>query len=523
MAQSYYYTEVRNTYLGRYQRVTGRTRGEAELKASLLQQRWQEQEGRARYRQAVADLKAEALAMTEDAQAAIEDHRSILQATLDVDDRVPWESLLVERPFDEPQPALEEIMVRLRVPAAKPILEALRLTSAARRIEGEQDAQSLFEDETQGYRIRNEHYLERQAAELDELRALRDCYEREESEAIEKYIALVLSRSQYPETFSGEVATAYLETEKLAVVNAEIPRIEHVPSYARYRFDAERDTIVGIELSVGQRSDLYDELVYQTVLRTIHEIFEGDYIGAVTQVCVNAFTTTTNVATGRDERVCIASCLAPRQTFEQFDLARVKSRECFKALNGLVGRRPSSAVAVQPYRSGQFGTGDAVGIDLGDRGDIADDLLTMDPFAFEQLVGALFRRLYEDEQATVEVTQQSGDGGIDVVVTDPHPIKGGKTIIQVKRYGGVIGVGYVRELYGTMMAERAAKGILVGTGHYGADAQSFVADKPITLINGDTLLELLRNHGWHYRLGDLAPAPVPHAVYATESVDGSSA
>lgn len=506
MARSYYYMEVRNNYLGRYQRVTGRTRGEAELKARLLQERWAEQETRARYRQAVADLKAEALALTEEAQADIAEHRSILAEGLAVNHRLDWDALLAERPFTEEPPSFEEMVRRLQVPQRKAILEALRLASSARRVAAEQDAQSLYEDEMAGWEIRRKRYFERQAEEINELRELRAAYERRDPDATENYLALALSQSDYPATFNGSISTSHVANEHLAVVATDVPRLDDLPRFTRYKFDPERETIIATELMEGDRAALYDEVVYQTVLRTLHEIFDCDYERAVDQACVNAFATVTSPATGRDERVCIVSCVASRENFEQFDLARVKARECFHALNGLVGRRPSSGIAVQPYRLGHMENGE--GIDLGDRGDAAEDLLTMDPFAFEQLVGALFQRLYADEHATVEVTQQSGDGGIDVIVTDPHPIKGGKTIIQVKRYSGVIGVGYVRELYGTMTAERASKGILVGTGYYGPDGRSFVADKPITLIDGDALLGLLREHGWHYRLGDMAPAPV---------------
>jgi restriction system protein len=510
MPRNYYYVEVRNSYLGKYRRVTGRTRSEAELKANQLALQWEEQEARARYRQAVADAKAEAHALTEDAQAAIEEHKSILHATLDVDDRVPWHELIADRPFLEPPPSMEEVTRRLGVPQRKPFLEALRIAPTSRRLLAEADAQTLYEDEAEGYRVRRDSYNKRVAAELDELRQLRSSYESGDADGVEKYVALVLSRSEYPETFSGAVKVSYLAAESLAIVDIEIPRIEQFPQFDRYRLDVEQQAIIGTPLSESQLSALYDDAVYQTVLRTIHEIFEGDYSETVSQACVNAMTVVTDPATGLDKDACIATCTAARDTFQTFDLARVKPRECFKALNGLVGRGPSSGVAVQPYRTIGTDSDDAVGIDLGDRGDAAaaDDLLSMDPFAFEQLVGALFRRLFESEQATVEVTQQSGDGGIDVIVNDPNPIKGGKTIIQVKRYGGVIGVGYVRELYGTMTAERAAKGILVGTGHYGADARAFVSDKPITLIDGDSLLNLLREHGWHYRLGELAPAPL---------------
>ena len=59
----------------------------------------------------------------------------------------------------------------------------------------------------------------------------------------------------------------------------------------------------------------------------------------------------------------------------------------------------------------------------------------------------------------------------------------------------VVPVSAVRDLYGTMIAEGAAKGILVTTSHYGRDSREFAKDKPITLIDGENLVHMFQKHG----------------------------
>jgi len=83
---------------------------------------------------------------------------------------------------------------------------------------------------------------------------------------------------------------------------------------------------------------------------------------------------------------------------------------------------------------------------------------------------------------------------------DPDPIRGGKYIIQAKRYTNVVGVSAVRDLYGTLMNEGAVKGILVTTANYRADSYEFAKDKPITLISGNNLLHMLQKHGYEARI-----------------------
>ena len=95
----------------------------------------------------------------------------------------------------------------------------------------------------------------------------------------------------------------------------------------------------------------------------------------------------------------------------------------------------------------------------------------------------------------LKITQASRDGGVDAVAFDPDPIRGGKIVIQAKRYTNVVGVSAVRDLYGTVMNEGATKGILVTTSNYGNDAYEFAKGKPLTLMNGANLLYLLEKHG----------------------------
>jgi restriction system protein len=84
---------------------------------------------------------------------------------------------------------------------------------------------------------------------------------------------------------------------------------------------------------------------------------------------------------------------------------------------------------------------------------------------------------------------------VDAVAFDPDPIHGGKIVIQAKRYTNTVGVGFVRELWGTVLNEGAMKGILITTADYGPDAYEFAKGKPITLMNGANLLYLLEKHG----------------------------
>ena len=112
-----------------------------------------------------------------------------------------------------------------------------------------------------------------------------------------------------------------------------------------------------------------------------------------------------------------------------------------------------------------------------------DELYALSPRAFEHYVGELFeRRGYQ-----VEVRGRSGDLGVDLMLTQAN---GRRAVVQCKRYRHAIGPEIVRELFGTMLHERAAHGFLVTTAEISDGARSWAADKPITLIDGASLVSL---------------------------------
>jgi len=109
-----------------------------------------------------------------------------------------------------------------------------------------------------------------------------------------------------------------------------------------------------------------------------------------------------------------------------------------------------------------------------------DELKKMDPILFEHLVGALF----EQRGFRSTVTVAGGDEGVDVVVR-----KGlRKAVVQCKRYDGSVGQPTIRDLYGTMLHNRANEAYLVTTAMLTKQAEEWAKNKPIHLIDGYELV-----------------------------------
>jgi restriction system protein len=129
------------------------------------------------------------------------------------------------------------------------------------------------------------------------------------------------------------------------------------------------------------------------------------------------------------------------------------------------------------------------------RDELLATLLKMDPSAFERLVQRLLR---ESGFIQVEVTGQSGDGGIDGKgIMRLGGLLSFHVIFQCKRYQGAVSVSQVRDFRGAMVG-RADKGLLITTGNFTKDAlREATRDgaPAIDLIDGDLLLDKLKELG----------------------------
>jgi len=106
---------------------------------------------------------------------------------------------------------------------------------------------------------------------------------------------------------------------------------------------------------------------------------------------------------------------------------------------------------------------------------------------FEELVGEAYRR---QGYTVIENNSAGPDEGIDLVLKKD----GGLVLVQCKQWKSAkVGVNIVRELLGVMTAKHATSGILITSGIFTQEAKNFAADKPIDLVEGNQLLQLISN------------------------------
>ncbi|MFF3056405.1 restriction endonuclease [Streptomyces sp. NPDC057909] len=312
--------------------------------------------------------------------------------------------------------------------------------------------------------------------------------------AVEYFSAALYSSAAWPEGLPRQVSAAYDSAARQLVLNWELPKYDVIPEMKSVRYMPSADQDKETARPVAQRRAMYRDVLAQCVLLVLHDLFAADEFGALESVALNGFVDDHDPATGRQAQVFLATVMASRSTFTELHLEQVNAADCLvDGLRGQLSPRPDQRATVRPGRVPED-VGNGV---VTHGGDDEPDLYEMDPIAFESLVADLFRAM--GMQAVT--TQRSNDGGVDVDALDPTPIRGGKIVVQLKRYRNTVPPTAVRDLYGTVQDAGANKGVLVTTSGFGPGSHTFANGKPLELVSGVELVDLLHRHGLRGRLG----------------------
>jgi len=318
----------------------------------------------------------------------------LLTSTLGVDDHVDLDALKQEAehpPFDRadleepippprrPEPPAKPVFVMPPAPTglrglfgkkehAKRVEEARQQHEAAlaewhesvKRLDAEFEAalesharieqKRLVELEAERARYASE--CEAREAEIAEQNAALDKLAADLSygsvEAVEEYIAIVMSNSVYPEHFPVKTDFQFDPAHAELRIRAMVPDPGRVPSIKAYKYTKSSDEITETQLSKKACKDRYANAVYQVAVRTLHEVFEADRRGIIHSISLEVGTETIHPATGLATYVPFVAVASARDTFVEFDLSAVVPAATLDHLGAAVSKNPYELVPIDP-------------------------------------------------------------------------------------------------------------------------------------------------------------------------------
>lgn len=471
---------------------------------------WEKRAERTNRQRNKENMLNEAIYMTERTRKLVQELNALLLSTINKDDRLNWYELKDFKKYKNFKSKLSEPQENTfyaTVPK-KSFWEIVQVNKRIKREIMENEAKQRFNEAMTEYGIAQvnekkkydddkEKYYAAQSEHNLEIDKLKIDFENGNSEAIERYLEYVYSNSKYPDVISLQYDIYYISDRRSVIVNLDLPAPETLPNVIEYKYIQSRNEITTKEMKKSDFKKLYDDVISQIAVRTIHEAFESLYIDVADFVIFNGFVESIDKKTGNPFRSCIVSIQAEKEYFNSINLRNVTPMDCISGLKGLIASEFINLAPVKPILNLDRNDKRLIESDeIIDNFDLSNNLAEMDWQKFEVLVRDLFSKEFSGDGVEVRVTQASRDAGVDAIIYDPDPIKGGKFVIQAKRYNNVVGVSAVRDLYGTMINEGAVKGILVTTSTFGKDSIEFAKDKPLALLSGAELIHMFNKHGY---------------------------
>lgn len=322
---------------------------------------------------------------------------------------------------------------------------------------------------------------------------LKNGIERKDQQTISEFFQFSILFLFLPYSFPKDIRVNYRKENKGLYIVCRLPSDSDLISVTDIRFIKKTQSLSFKECSKKEFADNYSNALRQIAMVIIHQCYSCDNNLLIDSLYFQGWLDYLDPSTGKISEPVIMTLQVSRETYASIDFKQVEPTECFnKRLKGICVTQAKEIVPVQPIIV--FDKNDprfVDGYDVISHVEAETNLATIDWQDFENLIRDLFEKRYCSNGQDVKITQSSRDKGVDAVLFDPDPIKGGKIIIQAKRYTNVVPVSAVRDLYGTVHSEGANRGILVTTSHFGNDSYEFAKNKPLTLLSGNELLGLL--------------------------------
>jgi restriction system protein len=328
--------------------------------------------------------------------------------------------------------------------------------------------------------------------------------------AVSEYVQVVVDRSPYPAGFPTERHAGYVPESTTLAVEWFLPTFDIIPEHKAFKHVKTRKAVEPVPRSLAEAQRLYNSVIAQVAIRTVHEVFAVTPGDMVSTVVFNGHVDTVDPATGRRIRPPLISMRATREKFDELILTEPRfdpAASIKRHFSAEISPHPEELKEVEPVMP--FSRADPriiESIDVISSLDQRPNLLELSPKDFEAFTQNLFTKMgYETDQF-----RSSGDGGIDCMAYKRDPVAPMKIAVQAKLYTKTVSPTHVRDLYGTMQHEGATLGIMITTSGYGPGSVDFANGKPLHLIDGPGLLSICQEHGIPARilkLGTRKPKP----------------
>lgn len=311
-----------------------------------------------------------------------------------------------------------------------------------------------------------------------------------DSDTILQFFTMVLNSMIWPPDFPGRFELRFDSSSSLLALDFYLPDVQIIPA-RECTYDKKADTFSLTHASPEEASELYTQIVTQSALRLLRELFGADQFESVQTVALNCRVDTIDPATGQPSSPCLLSVRTTAVEFAALRMSHVEPIPCLIGLGATISPDCYELEPVYPIfdlrqMDSRFDGGPEIVLATDSRRNLLD-YSTQD---FSALITNLVTKIGLEPRKTIV----SADNVIQCLAHDTRPVFGGLVILRAHQDKETVGVATVKELYRAIQQQGALKGVIITTAGFGRACYEFANGKPIELISGPSLLSIIAEY-----------------------------
>ena len=161
-------------------------------------------------------------------------------------------------------------------------------------------------------------------------------YEKLNSESIEKFCELIISRSNFKGMKKDrKPALRYVPDKKFLFIEYNLPKKDDLLKVKEITYDADGEQFIEVEFSDSELEARYAKVLQNVALKIIYEILSLDSAEAIEEVNFRGVVKKTDRITGRNDNIPVLSISVDKDEFMALNITTETLPDCFELLGGV--------------------------------------------------------------------------------------------------------------------------------------------------------------------------------------------
>lgn len=165
-----------------------------------------------------------------------------------------------------------------------------------------------------------------------------------DASAVEEYMRIIFFRSIFPDCFTVDHECKYNSEDKELTVSVFVPEPHSIPAVKSARYVASRGEIQYSDLAAGVQKKRYNNAVYGTALRIMHEVYQADPRKLIETISLNVRVRTIDPSTGHSVVNSLVLVACGRSQFAELKLANVEPLAALNGLRAILSKNPFEGI-----------------------------------------------------------------------------------------------------------------------------------------------------------------------------------